>query len=149
MLRDIVQQPRFKQDSNGILKFYDSNRNKYLSATRGEYSFGINHINLTHSRWMMATGGVLSNITGYKIPRDATITAISVQTKSSVADCSFNVRINNTVTNLVSVSMSGEISKVIDNLDVDLTQNDWIQLYMTVNAGKVDYPILVIELAWR
>ena len=84
MLRDIAQSSqRLYQDSNGILLFYDYSRSKFLSTLRESLSFGINHRNISANQWLFLTGKIPSNVVGYKIPRDATITAITIQTKKT------------------------------------------------------------------
>ncbi len=153
MLRDTIVNPsqaqQFTQDSNGILLFYDNSRSKYLSTSRQILSFGINHRNIAASQWMMATSRVRTNIIGYKIPRNATITALTIQSQNSVANCSFNIRKNNSVTNIVSVTLVGQTSNVTDNLNVDIDINDWLQVFLQVNSGNVDNPLLNLEIAWR
>lgn len=153
MLRDTIVNPsqaqQFTQDSNGILLFYDNSRSKYLSTSRQILSFGINHRNIAASQWMMATSRVRTNIIGYKIPRNATITALTTQTQNSVANCSFDIRKNNSITNIVSVTLIGQTSNVTDNLNVDININDWLQVFLQVNSDNVDNPLLNLEIAWR
>lgn len=152
MLKDTIvrgQTQTYTQDAHGILLFYDNSRSKTLSITRESFPFGINHRNITSSQWMTLVGRNRSNLTGYKIPRNATITSLSVQTQNSVADCTFYIRRNGVVTNLTSITLVGQVSNVIDDLDIDLNNDDWLQVYLQVNSGNVDYPTLLLELAWR
>lgn len=150
MLRDIAPPlPKIKQDVNGILLFYDNSRSKFLSISREVLTFGIDHNNINNSRWMMTTGTVNSNIVGYKIPRNATITSLTIQTKNLVTNCSFDILKNNLPSVETSISLTNESSKSIDNIDIPLNTNDWIQAILNITSGSVDYPILSIELAWR
>ncbi len=148
MLRDIVRPINIKQDSNGILLFYDNSRSKYISSTRPIFTFGIDHRNITDNRWMLLTGRIPSNNTGYKIPRKAIITSITVQTENLVPNCSFNIMINDSASNPLTISLVNEVSKVVDNLNTPLSQGDWIQILLLVNSGNVDFPIFTLELAW-
>ncbi len=150
MLRDIaVPIPKFKQDINGILLFYDNSRSKYLSTSREPLTFGIDHKSINKNRWMMATATVNTNVVGYKIPRNATITSLTVQTQNNVINCSFYIMKNNTTAIQTSIPLNNETSKSLDNLNIDIDANDWIQSILIVNSGQVDYPVLSIELAWR
>jgi len=153
MLRDVVtpsqSTQQFQQDSNGILLFYDNSRSKYISVSREEFSFGIRHRNITGTRWLAATSNLITNVSGYKIPRNASITAITVQTQNSAAGCTFDIFRNGVAVSLTSISLSSETSKIIDNLDLDLNQGDWLQCQLTVTSGTVDYPMILLEIAWR
>lgn len=153
MLRDTIVNPtqvqQFAQNAEGILLFYDNSRSKYLSTSRESFPFGVNHKNISSSQWMMAVTRIPTNITGYKIPRNATITSMSVQTQNSVANCAFFVRRNGVLTNLTSITLIAQLSNVIDNLNINVNQNDWLQIFLQVNSGNVDYPLLLLEVAWR
>ena len=37
----------------------------------------------------------------------------------------------------------------IDNLDINIDKDDWLQCRLVPLAGSVDYPMIVLELAWR
>ncbi len=152
MLRDNTQPLSIpmKQDSNGILLFLDSSRTKYLSTTREIFTFGINHSNLNSTMWLMATGRTRTISTGYKIPRNATITSVTVQTVNSVVNASFNILRNNvTVPTLTTLTLLNQTSDSVDNLDKDIDKDDWLQCRLVPVSGNVDYPIITLELAWR
>ena len=151
MLRDNIQPLSIpmKQDANGILLFLDRSRSKYLSTSREAFSFGINHKNLNATMWLMTTGGVRSISTGYKIPRNATITSVTVQTTNTVTNASFQIlRNNTTVPPLTTLTLLGQVSASVDNLDINIDKDDWLQCRL-VPVGGVDYPMVVLELAWR
>jgi hypothetical protein len=151
MLRDNIQQSSIpmKQDINGILLFLDSSRSKYLSTTREIFSFSINHQSLNVPIWLMATGRTRTISTGYKIPRNGTITSISVQTSSIVTNGTFQILKNQNSTPITSAQLLGVQSISIDNLDVNLDKDDWLQCKFAPSVGSVDYPIVNLEVAWR
>jgi len=92
--------------------------------------------------------GIPTNITGYKIPRNATITSITIQCQNNTGTSNFIIRRNNILTNLYSTSSS--VSGLsVDNLDVDIDKDDWLQIYLNVVSGNINSPILILELAWR
>ena len=152
MLRDNVQPLSIpmKQDANGILLFLDRSRSKYLSTSREVFTFGINHKNLSAIMWLMATGRVRTITTGYKIPRNATITSVTVQTTNTVTNASFNIlRNNTTVPPLTTLTLLGQVSASVDNLNININKDDWLQCRLIPVAGVVNYPLVVLELAWR
>jgi len=148
MLLDVNQNKRFWQGPRGIVYYYDSIRNKWLSASREVILFNINHKNLSNDRWM-AIGEMPSNISGYKLPRNGTITAITVQTNSPSANGVFKIRKNNMSTDLCSASLFNEPGKVVDNLNINIDEGDWLQSLMSVNSGNVNYPVVSLEISWR
>lgn len=149
MLTDTFNQSQIlKQDSNGILQFYDVSRSRWLSVTRHNICFGLDHKNITDDRWFNMTGTVGSNTSGYRIPRDCIITCITVQSQNN-ASCNIIVRKNDVTSTITSVSLSSEKGKTSDNLDVELDADDRIQLFLQITSGNVDYPEVIIELAWR
>lgn len=151
MLLDINLKERFWQGPNGTIYYYDSSRDKWLSAPREVVLFNINHRNLSTDRWM-AIDKIPSNISGYKVPRKGTITAITVQTKSPSANSIFKIRRrnnNNMSTDLYSIYLFNESGKIIDSLNEDVEEGDWLQSLMTVNYGNVNYPVLSLEISWR
>jgi len=150
MLRDTItpSQLNIKQDINGVFLFYDTTRNKYLSSSRESFSFGLNNRNISNNRWLMVTSGIYSNLSGYRTYRNATITSLSVQTKNQ-SFCIFYIRKNGSESNIYNISLNNEYGKSLDNLDENLNINDYLQCYLQITSGNVDYPILLVEFAWR
>lgn len=152
MLRDTISigqlNVNIKQDSNGILLFYDNSRSKYLSSSRESFSFGLPNRNISSNRWLMITSGIYSNLSGYRTYRNATITSLSVQTEN-LSYCTFYIRRNGTGSNIYPITLNNETGKSLDNLDENLNINDYLQCYLVINSGNVDYPNLLVELAWR
>jgi len=117
-------------------------------VARENVSFSLSHKNLSNNRWMFLTGRTLSNTTGYKIPRPATIVSITIQTQTNTT-CDFKIKKNGN-TDVTSISLTNEDSKVINNLNEQINENDWIQALLEISSGNVvDYPVLLVEVAWR
>ena len=149
MLRDTATQNQIlKQDSNGLLQFYDVSRSRWLSVTRYNICFGLDHNNIEADRWFNMTGTVGSNTSGYRVPRDCIITCITVQAQND-ADCVIVVRKNDNTSTITSITLLSETGKTLDDLDVELDADDWVQLFLQITSGNVDYPEVTIELAWR
>lgn len=149
MLRDnVVDTERLNQNSDGILIFYDRSRSVWISISREVISFGIDHRNISSSRWMQMSGKVLSNTSGYKIPRDGIITSISIQSQNNTT-CDFRIRKNGNTSNLHTTSLTNQSGKSDDNLNININSDDWLQVLLDINNGDIDYPVLSIEVAWR
>jgi hypothetical protein len=73
---------------------------------------------------------------------------VSVRTKGS-SNCAVEVRKNDGVTVVTSINLVNEVSKTVDNLNINLDVNDFIQSYLIVDSGSVGYPIVSVELAYR
>lgn len=134
---------------NSVFYFWDNERNVYISTSRQNVSFGIDHKNLSYKRYMAMTGKVFSNTTGYHIIRDAIITAISANTRG-IANCKFNIR-KNGGTDVTTVELTGANGTVEDDLSILLEKGDWIQAEIDFNnpGDKASNPELLIEVAWR
>ena len=156
MLRDIIRPGTgsssgivFTQNSDGIILFEDTSRSKTLSITRENLAFGINHKNITGKRWLRLTSKINSNVHGYKVLRNSTITAISIQTQNTVINSRFNIRINGSPINLHTINLVATSNIIEDNLNYDINKGDYIQVFLSVLTGNVDYPIVLIEYASR
>lgn len=150
MLRDtIVNTQQLSQNHNGLLMFYDNSRLRWISTSRELVSFGIGYKDLHTARWMQVIGGVNTNISGYKLVRDGLITSLTVQTQT-LTTCDFVIRKNGNPSNIHTLSLINELSKVNDNMNIDLNENDWLQVLLVVPDGyRVNYPVLNLEIAWR
>lgn len=155
MLRDIIRPSSgsttgiaLTQNSDGIILFEDTTRSKSLSITRENLSYGINHKNIIGERWLQTTSNIPTNILGYKIPRNGTITAITAQTQN-ITDCYFEVKKNNAISTIYTMNLINVSEKIDDNLNIDVNLGDFIQTKLSVNSGDVDYPLIYLEIAWR
>ncbi len=149
MLRDTIRKGSsdFQQGSDGILKFYDNSRSMWLSITRNFYTFGIHRKKINGIRWMEMTGRVLSNLSGYLVPRNGVITSISITT-NDFTNSEFYIQ-KNTTTNLYTATFVGEKDKVFDNLSINVNKQDKLSCYVKVVSGYLYYPELTLEIAWR
>jgi hypothetical protein len=149
MLRDITRPGiPLTQNSEGILLFNDTSRNKMISVSRENVSFGIKHKNITGNRWLQTTANIPSNILGYKIPRNGTITSVTIQTQN-ISNCDFEIKKNNVITSIHTLSLVNEVEKINDNINIDINIGDFLQCQLLVNSGDVDYPLIFLEIAWR
>jgi len=139
----------FIQNINGILMLYDKNRSKWLSVSRDSVVFGIDGDKIASDRWLMHNK-MWSNLQGYHLNRNATITLISARTKN-ISDCKFKIigSSDNDSDNICLIELNDESRKINDNVNFDVNKGDSIQVLLKVMKNKVDYPSLLIEYAWR
>jgi len=135
------------QVDDGRLWVYDNYRNKWLSSDRLTAIAGKN--GRAKNLYLRLPSGQPSNLTGYRIPRAATITAISAQTKENETWI-LRIRKNDSVANILSLALNNTNGKHDITVDVDLDEGDRIQFYADTTAflGIRD-PFAWIEIAWR
>ncbi len=154
MLRDTISGSRgsqqFKQDPvTGILLFYDNSRSMYVSTTRENFEFGIDHRNVSAPQWMLLTGGGNSLTNGYPISRNGLITCISVSTQNVSTNCIFRLRSSIAGPDITSIPLVGSSFNTIDNLSLPINQGTYLRVLADVVLGNIDFPEITIEIAWR
>lgn len=149
MLRDTIvgRDSNLKQE-NGVLFYYDVTRGKWVGVFRESLSFTHNHRNIPVDMWLRTVGGIPSNVNGYSITRDSVITAVSARAQNPFSAV-FRFRKNGDPTDVVSLTVTSDDSGYQNSLNVNLDADDFIQCYMEVTSGNVDYPIAEIEIAAR
>ena len=134
----------FHVGGDGLLYAYDATRSKWLSVDRNTMGWGRNSGNTTNE-YLRQFNGAQSNLNGWRMIRNGTITSISVQGN---ANQSYWIRIRKNDGNapIVSFRVNGEGGH--DNtVDVDFDEGDYLQCYLQGNS--IDYPQVFIEVAWR
>jgi hypothetical protein len=132
---------------NGILWIYDEGRGKWLSSFRSNFASGEK--GRAKNKYLLLFDGQASNLSGYRLTRDATITAVTAQTKSSET-WTLHIRKNNDPTNIVSLSMSAAAGNHTGSANIDLVAGDRVQLYAeTTSFFGISDPTVWVEIAWR
>lgn len=126
---------------------YDNSRGKWLSTDRLDASAGRK--GRAKNSYLRLMDGQASNLTGYRLPRTATITSVSAQTRVNET-WTLRIRKNGSSTNLVSLVMSNEDGKHDNSINVDLDEGDQVQFFADTTAllGIRD-PFVWVEIAWR
>jgi hypothetical protein len=138
--------------TDGLLYAYDGTRIKWLSVDRNLIGWGRNKINAGSddplgTQYLRQYNGAPSDLNGWRMIRDGTITAITVQ---SNADQTYKVEIeknNNTTAILTLLVANTELGKHVTTINVDFDEGDFLQCYL--DASAVQYPQVLIEIAWR
>ncbi|MBU2995018.1 hypothetical protein KO500_01165 [Cellulophaga baltica] len=125
---------------DGILYAYDSGRGKWLSIDRSL---------LNYESIVTALNAVYIGASGVRVPRDATITGITVQSGSILGTpWSVEVRKNGLTGNLLTLGISSiESGKHDSNVNIDVNEGDYLRIY--INGALVVLPQALIEIAWR
>ena len=148
MLRDTIVKDSALKQVNGVLFYYDTSRGKWVSVFREVFSFTHNHRNIPNDMWLRIEGKIPSNLNGYLMTRDSVITSLSAKTEN-IADCVFRIRKNGSPTNIASLTFIGQTTGQLNSLNIDLDAGDYIQCFLEVTSGDVDYPIVNVEIAAR
>ena len=75
------------------------------------------------------------------------ITSMTIQSHNE-ANVEVKIRKNDSLSDVASITLNNEVGKSEDNLDIELNTNDWIQAYLQINSNNIDYPVLLVEIAW-
>ena len=135
------------QTSDGILWFEDETRSKWLSVSR--VTFGAGTAGRAKNRYLSAWDGLEIGVSGYRLPRDATLTAIAAQTRGSFS-WTVRIRKNDNSSDIASLAISSASGGHNGSLDIDFTEGDRLQIFAeTSNLLGVRDPVVWLELAWR
>jgi hypothetical protein len=132
---------------NGFLCIYDSARSKWLSVDRQTLTFGRRGSSRDQYLNYFA-GSLVSNASGLRLIRNAVITGITVQSET-IGTFNISVLKNKTVTPVVyTASVTAGFGISIDNLNIDVLKDDFIQS-MIDSTGTAVSPMIILEFAWR
>lgn len=132
---------------HGQLYTYDLATDRWLSVQRQTLFFG--RVGTTADQYLSMATGVVSDGVGYRLPRNAVITGMSVQSSTS-KNYIIHIRKNDNETDLVSMVVAG-FGASLTVLDQVIYTPDFVQCYLefTGTGFGVDNPIVMVELAWR
>lgn len=131
----------------GRLWVYDSSRSKWLSSDR--LSAVAGRKGRSKNAYLRVHDGQAINLTGYRVPRNATITAISAQTRGDET-WTLQVRKNGDSANIASLAMINVAGAHNATVNVNLDEGDRVQFFAETTAffGIKD-PFIWVEIAWR
>ncbi|NER18612.1 hypothetical protein [Spongiivirga citrea] len=131
--------------NDGLLYAYDAVRTKWLSIDRTMFGWGRNDANTT-DEYLRQYNGALSNNNGWRMIRDGTITAITVQTDAAES-CTIEIRKNDTTTIVSSLTLTNEEGRHDNTINIDFNEGDFLQCFL--NGTDINFPQVLIEIAWR
>jgi hypothetical protein len=131
---------------DGLLYIYDSTRTKWLSVHREILVFGRRR-SVRNQYLNFAVGNLSSNNSGYRIPRNATIVAMTGQLDAN-GTCDMRVRRNDVATNIATLTITSANGAIDVSTNIDVNANDFLQSYLSASSSVQD-PVFMVELAWR
>jgi hypothetical protein len=131
---------------DGLLYIYDSTRTKWLSVHRELLVFGRRR-SVRNQYLNFAVGNLASNNSGYRIPRNATIVAMTGQLDAN-GTCDMRVRRNDIATNIATLNITSANGAVDVSTNIDVNASDFLQSYLSASSSVQD-PVFMVELAWR
>ena len=128
-----------------IFSTYDATRGKWLSVDRVQLSAskkgGANDV------YLRVSDQIATSETGYRIMRDATITALAAQT-DGVETWTLRIRKNDSTTDLASLVITAATGGQDTTINLDLDQGDELQIFADT-TGAIHSPVALVEIAWR
>jgi hypothetical protein len=132
---------------DGRLWVYDITRSKWLSSDRLNASGGRK--GRIKNGYLRILDGQSCNLTGYRLPRNGTITAIAAQTRDNET-WTLRVRKNGDPTDIASLALNNVAGGHDTTVDVDVSEGDLIQLFAeTTTFFGIKDPFVWVEIAWR
>jgi hypothetical protein len=135
----------FHVAADGLLYAFDGTRGKWLSVDRNMIGWGRNSQNTTNE-YLRQFNGAQSNLNGWRMIRDGTITAITVQSNANQT-YAVQIRKNDSATVISSLAVSNAQGNHNTTINIDFNEGDFLQCYL--NGTSIDYPQVLIEIAWK
>ena len=131
----------------GRLWVYDGVRDKWLSSDRQFALAGRD--GRAKNLYLRLLDGQPSNLTGYRMLRNATIVALAAQTRN-IETWTLQIRKNGDPTSVYSLTISGASGAHNKLVDIDVDEGDLVQMFAeTTNFLGIKDPFVMIEIAWR
>ena len=143
-LNPIYGKQWYNTDDN-IVYMYDI-RDKWISINKIIFCFG--NENKTKDQYLnYFVGRFPSKTSGLRLSRNAIITSLSAQF-ASLSTGTFHIRKNNSSSNLVTLDVLNDYGKHLNNINLELTEGDFLQCYFE-SVSDVVSPIILVEIGWR
>lgn len=125
-----------------ILSTYDDTRGKFISVDRHQLHSGRKG-RATNIYLRIAGDGIPSNVSGYVVPRNAVIVAISAGTETAKT---WTLEIHVNGSSVATLSCTGIATYATDR-NVNVSAGDKIQFFASGTA--IPWPVAMVELGWR
>lgn len=133
--------------TSGIAYINDATRGgKALSVSRQNYPFSYDGL---ADGTFLAAGYAVNTDAGWLIPRNATIVSYTAYFPSGPAGKTFEVRKNNSAVTLSTLSISAGQTYYNDQINIDLSRGDRLQVFVSSALTGAQDPTFMIEVAWR
>lgn len=133
---------------DGLVCVYDktNSRNKFLSVNRISSVFTGRDSATNTNEYARTSSGFVSNLSGFRLMRNATLVGISVQNVGNQT-WTARVRKNGNSTNLASLAVSNSSGAQDVTLNVDFVAGDSVSIF--IEGTNVNRPVITLEFAYR
>lgn len=141
----------YREDVNDLF-IYDGGRSKWLSIDRVILICGREDAKKNTSTYMGVSSTLHSSTEGFNMFKNGTITNVSVDNSVSVLNTrNFEVRVNNSITNKITIPLSaGNKSNILNDTNLNFNSGDKIQVIAISNGiDDLENITVLIEVAWR
>lgn len=123
---------------------YDGSRNKWLSTTQMTYDWGSNNADGKY----LNIHGAAATMSGYLMPRNGTIIALTAKIASGNQTKSVEIRRNHDTSNPLKTFTltSGSYSSVVENIDFQI--GDYLQAFVVSSGAPARDVVVVATIAW-
>uniref|UniRef100_UPI0026226DF9 hypothetical protein n=1 Tax=uncultured Polaribacter sp. TaxID=174711 RepID=UPI0026226DF9 len=135
----------FHVADDGLLYSYDATRSKWLSVDKNMIGWGRSTAGTTNE-YLRQYNGTVSLNTGWRMIKDGTITAITVQSNANQT-YTIQIRKNDATATIASLGVTSAQGNHDTTINVDFEEGDFLQCYLS--GSSIDYPQVLIEIAWR
>lgn len=128
---------------------YDYVRLKWITIYKEIIELGRNTLATNTAGYLGIADFYHTSTTGFKLMKNGTILSASV-INDNVVTRTIQIRINNSSTTYVDLSLSGQSSKIVTNANLDFNSGDFLNVYIDTGTSAAMSKISVlIEIAWR
>ena len=133
---------------DGLVCVYDktNSRNKFLSVNRVYSTFTGRDSSTNTNEYARTSAGFVSNLSGFRLMRNATLVGISVQNVGNQT-WTARVRKNGNSTNLASLAVSNASGAQDVTTNIDFVAGDSVSGY--IEGSNVNRPVIILEFAYR
>jgi len=140
----LVRGEFYVDNIDGLLYSYDPTRTKWLSVDRNMIGWGRNAA--ASNEYLRQYNGALSNENGWRMIRNGTITAITVQANAA-GTFTIEIRKNDATAVIASLVVSAQPGAHSTTVNINFNQGDFLQCFL--NGTNIQTPQVLIETAWR
>jgi len=130
---------------------YDNQRKKWLSVDRQTFSAGRDFAYANVETYLLVGSAITSSLTGYRMPKNGTITSLSVQSEILSGDGArtLQIKINGALSNAKLIMPPSTYGVNKGGFNVDVSAGDFLSFSINGGSELLTNVIANAEVAWR
>ena len=136
-----------------LLFQYDYSRSKWITVDSHTLTCGRASITAGGTTYMRVGDATQSSTSGFRMIRNGTITAASIENNNSLTvERNIEIRVNNSIINKVTMTiLTGTTGVVVNNANLDFSVGNLIQVVAipSLTGSALDNSIVTIDIAYR